>query len=113
MSRDWDEESSYENAKEMFEKDGVSTLPQRGWIFNSNWMDWNLLKSGLRAHVTWDLGPVGWSIYEGEHVVGGADVELFAGPKEDNFSLAILAAEKKLDEMVAHSTEKGLEERGL
>ena len=106
MSRDWDEESSHENAQKMFEKDGVSTLPQRGWIFNSNWMDWNLLKSGLRAHVTWDLGPVGFTIYEGEHDPDGEDkvVSELRG-KMPNFSLAILAAEKKLDEMVA---ERGL-----
>lgn len=101
MSRDWTVESSHEEALRMFE--GCPVVPEEGWVFNSNWMDWNLVKEGMRAHVTWDGSDCStdWDIYVSPTATGFPAIE---SGRAISFQFAILSAQCTLNRLVKERT---------
>lgn len=100
MSQDWTPEESHkvaiEQTEELRKKGFDLPLPRKDWIFNSNWMDWNLTIGGQRASITWDgNGKTEWDIYDGPSSKAKSLHTAWA----PTFCEARLAAEKKLIEM--------------
>ncbi len=96
MSSDW---TPKETAKKVDEDFVGRERPDAGWIFNSNWMDWNLSRNGRRAHVTFESisDETKWLIFDNENP---ADEGLVI--KEgvsDCWQQAVLDSEKVLIEL--------------
>lgn len=91
MSNDWTPE---ETAKKVDEDFVGRERPDAGWIFNSNWMDWNLSRNGRRAHVTFELSETEWSVYDNENPADEGSV--IKEGVSDCWQQAVLDSEKAL-----------------
>ncbi len=89
MSSDWDKAATIKKHEKDFRAEGF-LMPDEDWVFNSNWMDYNLCCNGKRAHVTWDAGEVEWFIFMQD------SGELIEKDKASCWQEALLAAEKAL-----------------
>jgi hypothetical protein len=95
MSSDWKPEETAKYAEEEFVQKGFD-LPDFRWVFNSNWMDWNLRSEVGRAHVTFGLGDTKWYIF---HPSKSKNDLIIQEGISSSWQQAVLDAEKILAEM--------------
>lgn len=103
MSKDWTPEATQEKARGDFVEKAGLRMPDPRWIFNSNWMDWNLRSEKGRAHVTFELGEVEWFVYKPSVVTDGGKIKdrrgILERGRSRSWQQAVLDAEEALKEL--------------
>ena len=101
MTWDWQPDAIEKLCEERFPEQKLSWE----WVFNSNWMDWNLRRNGARATVSYTNDDLyTWSIYKREEGVEERNEKLLKKGKEKEELEALLLAEEAIEDYQESST---------